>query len=78
MQNTPCTSKNTSDKREQCFRVVMTPFLFLSEEETRKISTPPGWDASPSQYYPQHYMYVHPVGKGTVRVHVVQGGPSKF
>ena len=28
-------------------------FLSMTGEGTRSISTPPGWDASPSQGYPQ-------------------------
>ena len=30
---------------------------FLYHEMTGSISSPPGWDASPSQGYPQHLVY---------------------
>ena len=31
---------------------------FCSMEQLRVLLLPPGWDASPSQGYPQHYMNV--------------------
>ena len=44
-----CKSLNTS-------QVAQTAGAYLQHEATRSIATPPGWDASPSQVTPQHFI----------------------
>ena len=53
---------------------------FLQGKATESIATPPGWDASPSQGYPQQYVagthFIHLGGERQCRVKFLVKGNS--